>query len=1051
MALIRGSQISGSVASASYSVSASYALSASYANTASYIDPIFISASMVEVGFAGRDIILSQSTNPLTSFDGNRIVSNTNLPAGVFNNNFGTSGSLSNFIEKVFFPNSVPNITTTGFTIQEFEVSGSVVGSVSAVDAEGQSITYRTASAYTADFFRISSAGQITLNTKSTSSMNTDITPTSGSHPFLIEAVDTFSGVGSATIYIRVNPNTAPVWRQTSVGGSVIANFTSSLNENSTSGEKFRVYFTDAESDAITVNTGSIPTGFSASIAATYVAVHQTTASLDYETTTAYNLSFTAQDQHYTSGDDTTSITTLPILVRVVDNIAPVVNNQLVSSINENSADGTTVGIVSATDTEGDTITFSDFTLVSAYLNSVGTNVTSSLGGTSLYDPHANPFQCNSNGVITRKVGVYLNSDVADRYVYQVSVRDSFNNTTDTGLVTIPITADAASVVADNWTNVYVIESAIAGASLYTNSNGRSGTVAQWSSAASQRWNVTSDGDLVEVTSLTGSATNLRLKNNASGSIYSYNGTNIINVSLTASEHAFETTKQYVDLAVNVAINNAPDIVFTDNATVQNTNLATSGSTLVTLSFSDTESDTVNYSSFTLTDPSGQLNAVLNGSVYYIQARNSLSGSTTYNYTASIEDTHGFRTNTEYDTFTIAQAGTGTLTTNGTFYVIETARSGAFIYTNSNGRTGTQGDLGVTYSPSYGSQVVQSFTSSNALVNVTNAGALSIAQHVSGSYTSGQTITSNITFRDQYNNIGNGSVTINVAQNFAPTATFTGVTANLTASISANTGLVSMSITDTESDTPYSASLSGATAGSFRLVPQNANSSSYVLENTSTIPTASTVEYTASVFDVHGKTTTYKNTITVAQPVGKTYVYGWTGGSGTTEANTIASMGDTGGDGIGITSGSLIAMLQSGSLGVSSFTPAYVGGAATLFTSASLTTLSDSNSTGVSTLGYINFSAASNRLLIVFPSASNMFNKPVSMYDGVPPDTVGTPGEYYLYAKDSAIPGTIGAGIYYFDLETPVSSYSRWGVIFAEGKNTINTRYFLMPDSASAP
>ena len=37
----------------------------------------------------------------------------------------------------------------------------------------------------------------------------------------------------------------------------------------------------------------------------------------------------------------------------------------------------------------------------------------------------------------------------------------------------------------------------------------------------------------------------------------------------------------------------------------------------------------------------------------------------------------------------------------------------AQIKTNSNGRTGTQGDLGVTYSPNYGSQVVQEFTSSN--------------------------------------------------------------------------------------------------------------------------------------------------------------------------------------------------------------------------------------------------------------------------------------------------------------------------------------------------
>ena len=73
------------------------------------------------------------------------------------------------------------------------------------------------------------------------------------------------------------------------------------------------------------------------------------------------------------------------------------------------------------------------------------------------------------------------------------------------------------------------------------------------------------------------------------------------------------------------------------------------------------------------------------------------------------------------------------------------------------------------------------------------------------------------------------------------------------------------------------------------------------------------------------------------------------------------------------------------------------------------------------------------------------------MYDGVPPDSTGTANEYYVYAKDAAIPGTIGTGVYYFNTENAVEGYSKWGVIFAEGENTNNTRYYLMPDSASAP
>ena len=188
--------------------------------TSSYLTSLpsgTVSSSTQITGFVSNTLTSSMSVatasfvgGNLSLFDGNRTISNTNLPSNVYNVNFGTSGSVSNFIEKIFFPNTVPTITTSGFTIDEFTVSGSAVGTVSATDAEGQSITFRTASSYTDDKFRISSAGAITLNIKSTSSINTDNTPSSGSHPLLIEAVDTFSGVGSKTIYIRVTPNTPP-------------------------------------------------------------------------------------------------------------------------------------------------------------------------------------------------------------------------------------------------------------------------------------------------------------------------------------------------------------------------------------------------------------------------------------------------------------------------------------------------------------------------------------------------------------------------------------------------------------------------------------------------------------------------------------------------------------------------------------------------------------------------------------------------------------------------------------------------------------------------
>ena len=76
--------------------------------------------------------------------------------------------------------------------------------------------------------------------------------------------------------------------------------------------------------------------------------------------------------------------------------------------------------------------------------------------------------------------------------------------------------------------------------------------------------------------------------------------------------------------------------------------------------------------------------------------------------------------------------------------------SGDLIRLNSNGRSGTQGDLGVTYSPNFGSATVQNFTSSNAMIAIADNGNLSLNQNVSESaftFDAGNPITSTIHFQ----------------------------------------------------------------------------------------------------------------------------------------------------------------------------------------------------------------------------------------------------------------------------------------------------------------
>ena len=84
------------------------------------------------------------------------------------------------------------------------------------------------------------------------------------------------------------------------------------------------------------------------------------------------HLQVTASDEHFLSASQgTIGQTILPISVSVTDNVHPTINNQTLSSISENSSNGEVVATISTTDNEGDTITFSDFTLYKLELDDV--------------------------------------------------------------------------------------------------------------------------------------------------------------------------------------------------------------------------------------------------------------------------------------------------------------------------------------------------------------------------------------------------------------------------------------------------------------------------------------------------------------------------------------------------------------------------------------------------------------------------------------------------------------------------------------------------------
>ena len=521
-------------------------------------------------------------------FDGNRTVSNTDLPSGVYNNNFGTSGSIQNFLEAVFFPNTSPVINSVSFSIDEFEDVDSIIGTVSATDAEGQTITFATQSGYSADKFTInSSTGVITARARTTSSLNTDTSVfAGGAHPFLMKATDTFGGTTNKTIHIRVTPNTAPKFREGSAGGTVITSVTASFNENSSNNALVkRVYFTDDESDSITITSSSIDNQhFDITVYSNYFDIRQNTGSLDYEVQSLYTFAVTASDEHFLSASQgTVGQTILPVSVSVTDNVHPTINNQTLSSISENSSNGAAVATISATDNEGDTITFSDFTLYKLELDDA--NVSSaSYGGTSHTDPTNDAFQCSGTGAVTRKNGVYINSDLINEYQYTVRIRDSYNTASNEAIITIPITDDTPPTVSDNWTTPYVIESAVSGASIYVGSNGRSGTVATFSANQSVTWTMNSGSGVFDIDS----SGRLSIKTDLSGSTTSSGA--LISGS-TIATNTFGTTRE-TPFTASVAANQAPSIAFTNQTAKFETDLALNGVCMVSMSVSDDESDT---------------------------------------------------------------------------------------------------------------------------------------------------------------------------------------------------------------------------------------------------------------------------------------------------------------------------------------------------------------------------------------------------------------------------------------------------------------------------
>ena len=453
-------------------------------------------------------------------FDGNRIILREEATvldaAGIPTLNVGTSGSIHEFLEAYFFPNDPPvieNGNSSGIPqIDEFLASGSEVYTLIATDKQVtqgiQTLSFSTSSVYTADIFKISTNGIITLNVLATSSLNTTVNNfynnegDGKAHKFTVRVEDNAGGFVEDDLFFRIKPNNAPQFKINNTSGEVAtstqifnlfetSSFSGSINGTGQPSIPI-IFFTDPEGDNITISTGSLPDNFTNSfeliINENNVELSQSISHLNISEDTTFTFHLTASDEHYEAGVDDNSTSSLSFIINLIDNDDPIINSNRLPRINESSSAGDIIANLTTYPTpvpilfdpdENENLTITNLTLVGAFQETqqfLGSNLSESFGGSSLLDPTIDPFEIVNNNV-QRKENVFLNFDKINVYKYSLTAQSLTTGLTgSTGTIEIPIKAHEPNLLlpgGGNGDQGYMIESAIAGNFVSADSDGR--------------------------------------------------------------------------------------------------------------------------------------------------------------------------------------------------------------------------------------------------------------------------------------------------------------------------------------------------------------------------------------------------------------------------------------------------------------------------------------------------------------------------------------------------------------------------------------------------
>ena len=272
---------------------------------------------------------------------------------GALSDSATVSVNLTDVDEDSTSTNKAPTIEAATFSLAENSPIGTVVGTIEASDADGDTLSYTILSGNTGQAFGLDAITGV-LSVVDSSALDYEITPV---FSLLVKASD---GALSDSATFTINLTDVEEDRTSTNKAPTIAAATYSLAENSPIGTVVgTIEASDADGDTLSyiVLSGNTGQTFGLDTITGILSVLDSSA-LDYEITPVFSLLVQASDGALSDSVTFTINLTDVNEDSIVTNQAPTIAAATFSLV-ENSANSTVIGTIEASDPDGDTLTFS--------------------------------------------------------------------------------------------------------------------------------------------------------------------------------------------------------------------------------------------------------------------------------------------------------------------------------------------------------------------------------------------------------------------------------------------------------------------------------------------------------------------------------------------------------------------------------------------------------------------------------------------------------------------------------------------------------------------